>query len=251
MTGDLLIRNVAVEDRPGRDVRVASGSIVEIGDGLSGREPDLDGKGGALLPGLIDHHIHLFALAAQAATVMLDQMASTEAARALRARAAAAPAGEWLRASGYHEAGAEPWDRRALDSMVADRPLRVQHRTGGLWILNSAALALVVAGPTPDCVERDREGLPTGRIWRGDDWLRSRLSQTPPSLAGVSADLARRGVAGASDASVTNDQAQAGVFARAMASGEDGAAPEVEGRRGQGPARRRRLAGRTGQGDPG
>ena len=221
MTGDVLIRDVEIEGRSGRDVRVARGRIVEIGAGLSGREPDLDGRGGALLPGLIDHHIHLFALAAQAASVRLDQAGSvTVVARALQAKADELPPGAWLRATGYTDAGAELLDRRALDRMVIDRPVRVLHRTGGLWILNSAALALVIADPMPDCVERDAQGRPTGRIWRGDDWLRSRLAASPPSLAGVRAELARRGVTGVTDTSVTNDQAQAGVFAGAMASGQ-------------------------------
>jgi predicted amidohydrolase YtcJ len=218
MTGDLLIRNVEVEGLPGLDVRLAGGRIVEIGARLRGREPDLDGEGGALLPGLIDHHIHLFALAAQSASVRLDRAASAQAmARVLRAAAAGLPQGEWLRGVGYREADGEPMDRYALDAIVADRPTRVQHRTGGLWILNSAALALVAGEPTPPGVERDASGQPTGRIWRADDWLRSRLAQAPPSLAGVSADLARRGVTGVTDTSVTNDQAQAGLFAAAIA----------------------------------
>ncbi|WP_332772147.1 amidohydrolase family protein [Phenylobacterium sp.] len=221
MSGDLLIRDVEVEDRPGVDVRVAGGRIVEIGPGLSGREPDLDGRGGALLPGLIDHHIHLFGLAAQAASVELDGQTSIEGiGRALRAKAGELSPGAWLRGVGYHEAGGEPLDRASLDIMVADRPVRIQHRTGGLWILNSAALDEVADGATPPCVERDDQGEPTGRIWRGDDWLRGRLAQSPPSLAGVSAALARRGVTGVTDASVTNDPAQADVFARAIAAGE-------------------------------
>ncbi|HEX7761011.1 MAG TPA: hypothetical protein VF459_16005, partial [Caulobacteraceae bacterium] len=74
--GDLLIRNVEVDGRAGLDVRLAGGRIAQIGPGLSGAErdldaPDLDAKGGALLPGLIDHHIHLFGLAAAAASVQL------------------------------------------------------------------------------------------------------------------------------------------------------------------------------------
>ena len=221
MSGDLLIRNVEVEGLPGLDVRLAGGRVVEIGARLSGREPDLDGKSGALLPGLIDHHIHLFALAVQSASVRLDQAISAEAiTRTLRTHAVGLPPGEWLRGVGYHEADGEPMDRHGLDEIVADRPVRVQHRTGGLWILNSAALTLVVGGPTPPGVERDASGQPTGRIWRADDWLRSRLAQAPPSLAGVSANLARRGVTGVTETSVTNDQTQAGLFAAAVAAGE-------------------------------
>jgi predicted amidohydrolase YtcJ len=221
MTGDLLIRCVEVEGVPGRDVRIVGGRIAEIGQQLSGPEPDLDGRGGALLPGLIDHHLHLFALAARAASVALDaEVSGPGLVTALRRAAAALPAGEWLRGFGYHEAGGELLGRRALDEVVADRPVRIQHRTGGLWILNTMGLEQIAGGDLPACVERDERGDPTGRIWRGDDWLRSRLAGTPPSLAAVSADLARKGVVGVTDASVTNDQAQAAAFSRAVASGE-------------------------------
>ncbi len=219
MSGALLIRDVEIDGRPGLDIRLAGGRIVEIGVGLRGREPDLDGQGGALIPGLIDHHIHLFGLAAQAQSVRLDAATSVDAvARALQTRSATLPAGAWLRGTGYHEGDGELLDRHGLDTMVAERPVRIQHRTGGLWILNSAALALV--GEAAPCVERDPLGQATGRIRRGDDWLRARLSQAPPSLAAVSVELARRGVVGVTDASVTNDQAQAAVFARAVAAGE-------------------------------
>lgn len=219
----LLIRNVRVGGRAGLDVRLAGGRVAEIGPNLRGDEADIDGAGGALIPGLIDHHIHLFGLAAQAASVRLEpEAAPTPAAleHALRARDAVLAPGAWLRGVGYHEGVAGLLDRHILDRIVRDRPVRIQHRTGGLWVLNAAALALVLprAG-APDCVERDAAGEPTGRIWRGDDWLRGRLSDAPPSLAQVSADLARRGVTGLTDASVTNDAAQAAVFARAVGEG--------------------------------
>ena len=221
---DLLIRNVEVDGRPGVDVRVSDGRIAGIGPSLRGPGAAIDGAGGALIPGLIDHHIHLFGLAAQVASVRLDLEAAPSPAalqRALRAKDADLPPGGWLRGVGYHEDAAGPLDRHALDRMVADRPVRIQHRTGGLWVLNSAALAQVLPpGAAPDCVELDPQGQPTGRLWRGDDWLRGRLGDAPPSLARVSADLARFGVTGLTDASVTNDTAQAAVFARAI---DDGA----------------------------
>ena len=214
MNGGLLIRDAEVEGRAGLDVRLAGGRVVEIAAGLRGREPGLDARGGALLPGLIDHHIHLFGLAAAAASVQLADAAGALAiGGALSQASARLPPGAWLRGVGYHEAGEDLLDRWALDRMVADRPVRVQHRTGGLWVLNTAALeGLDLGADTPDCLERDGHGAPTGRIRRGDDWLRARLVQSPPSLAPVSADLARRGVTGVTDASVTNDEAQAAVF---------------------------------------
>jgi predicted amidohydrolase YtcJ len=220
---DLLVRNVEVDGRVALDVQLVGGVVAEIGAGLKGRGAEIDGAGGALIPGLIDHHIHLFGLAAQAASVRLEpEVVSSEAAlgNALRAKDAVLPPGDWLRGIGYHEGLAGPLDRFDLDRMLAARPVRIQHRTGGLWVLNSAGLARVLPpGDWPACVERDADGVATGRIWRGDDWLRSRLGDAPPSLAAVSADLARYGVVGVTDASVTNDTAQAAVFARAIEGG--------------------------------
>jgi predicted amidohydrolase YtcJ len=224
MSGDLLIRSAEVEGRPGLDVRVAGGRIAEIGIGLRGTEPDLDAAGGTLIPGLIDHHIHLMALAAQRASLKLGPADVTGARgfhAALQAADEAAAAGAWLRGVGYHESVAGDLDRTVLDAIVPHRPLRIQHRTGGLWMLNSAALATVgAAAAGADGIERDTAGQPTGRIWRGDAWLRGRLPAEPPSLAQVGRELAALGIVGVTDASVSNDAAQAAIFAAARAAGD-------------------------------
>lgn len=67
--GNLVIRNVSIEGERGLDLRIEDGIIVEIGRALHAPLPLLDGGGGALIPGLHDHHIHLFALAAHSRTV--------------------------------------------------------------------------------------------------------------------------------------------------------------------------------------
>ena len=60
-----------------------------------------------------------------------------------RSRAGRCPVGAdgWVRAVGYHEAVAGPLDRAALDEVSPPVPVRVQHRSGVLWTLNSAGLA--------------------------------------------------------------------------------------------------------------
>lgn len=222
MTGDLLLRNVEVEGRAGLDVRVEAGRVTEIAPGLRTNGPDLDGAGGALIPGLIDHHLHLFALAAEAVSLRLAPGADLRAGgfeSVVRARAADLAPGEGLRLVGYDEAMVGDLDRRRLDGIVRDRPLRVQHRSGALWILNTAALdELLRPEAPPPCVERGEDGELTGRVWRGDEWLRRKAK--PPSLAAVSARLASLGVTGVTDASVTTDQKQARVFEDAVRSGE-------------------------------
>ncbi|MFJ8816541.1 amidohydrolase family protein [Amycolatopsis thermoflava] len=181
----MLIRRAEVEGRL-IDVRVRGERVAVLGDLRPERgETVVEAGGGALLPGLHDHHLHLLSLAAAAASVRcgppevrdLDGLA-----RALRA--ATGP----VRGIGYHESVAGILDRHALDRLVPDRPVRVQHRGGALWMLNSQALA--EAGLT--------ERFPDGRLWRADELLRG--SQPPPDLAEVGRRLAAVGITGVTDA---------------------------------------------------
>lgn len=48
---------------------------------------------------------------------------------------------------------------------------------------------------------RDAGSRPTGRLWRADDWLRTRLPHAdPPDLADLSGRLARLGITAVTDA---------------------------------------------------
>ena len=91
----------------------------------------------------------------------------------------------------------------------------MQHQTGSLWVLNSRGLAAVLDGEAPPSVERDASGAPTGRIWRGDAWLRARLGNHPPDLGPVGRTLAACGVTAVTDASATTDAAAAAYLAAA------------------------------------
>lgn len=217
-----VIRDVEVEGCAGLDVRIADGQVAEIGAGLARGGDVLDGRGGALIPGLVDHHIHLFALAAQAESVTLDGVATASSFRScIETALSARPPGRWLRVTGYHEAMAGELSRETLDAIAPRHPIRVQHQTGSLWVLNSLALAAVGAGAaTSPSVERDGAGRPTGRIWRGDAWLRERLAGAPPSLAAVGAQLAAFGITAVTDASVTTDADAATRLAEAHRAGE-------------------------------
>lgn len=219
----LLLRQVEVAGLAGLDVRLRDGRIVEIGPRLPLHgEDELDGRGGALIPGLADHHIHLLALAAQRDSVDLSAARSAAEMRARLAEALAArPPGAWLRATGYHERLAGDLGRAELDALAPRHPLRVQHQTGALWRLNTAALAAL--GPLDDAppgVERDPRGQPTGRLWRADAWLRERLPPSPPPLAPMGARLAALGITAVTDASVSTDAAAAGLLADAARRGD-------------------------------
>src|SRR3954452_8034578 len=102
MTG-LLIRDCEV-DRLGRvDVRIRDGAVVDIAPDLRrDDETVLSAHGGALIPGLHDHHLHLFALAAGLDSVDCSPVKTTDApsfAVALRHASARGP----VRAVGYFE----------------------------------------------------------------------------------------------------------------------------------------------------
>ncbi|MET0829246.1 MAG: amidohydrolase family protein [Microbacterium sp.] len=172
------------------DVRLDRGRIAEIGPNLPGGPPEFDGAGGALIPGLHDHHMHLFATVAANASVMCGPPAVGDSLALGRAVRSVAGVG-WVRGVGYDESVAGDLDRAALDAIVDDRPVRIQHRSGALWVLNSAAIDLLGRDVPQD-----------GRLWRRDEWLRDRLRDTaPPSLQALGLRLASYGVTGVTDAS--------------------------------------------------
>lgn len=214
------IRGVGV-----RDVRCVGGRIVEIGEDLSPRagESTLDAAGGALLPGLHDHHIHLFALAAAGASVRCGPPTVNDRAELARALATDSGADAWLRGIGYHESVAGDLDRDALDRLIAERPVRIQHRSGMLWVVNSAGIEQLGLDrePGPEGVERDRDGRPTGRLFRLDAWLRERIGgAAPPKLDAVGRRLASYGVTGVTDATPVNGVAELRALADAIDRGE-------------------------------
>jgi predicted amidohydrolase YtcJ len=209
---DLIIRNAL--DLKGRPLAIAimAGRVVRMGHDLrpSKGEPELDARGATLTMGLHDHHLHLLATAAKLASVDLANAATPdEVVTCLRA----APEGGWVRAIGFDErVGGWP-DAAALDHWVADRPLRMQDRTGGWWLLNSAGVAQLGRGPWPDWVERNGMGAPTGRIRRGDAWLRERIGSAPPDLGPLGQQLLRWGVTAVTDATAHNGPAEAALLA--------------------------------------
>lgn len=188
-----MIQGAAIEGMT-LDCRVADGVVAELADRLSPRpgERVVDAREALLLPGLVDHHVHLFAAAAAADSV---DVGGPEGVAIL---ASVAGAG-WVRAIGAHV----ELTRDDLDLVVRDRPVRVQHRSGALWTLNSAALDLIAGGAH----EGEHEPLTrverrTGQLWRGDERVRSLLPpDETPDLDALGSRMARSGVTTVVDAS--------------------------------------------------
>jgi len=198
----MVLRDAEVAGRGVVDVLLKDGLVGAIGRGFVADDV-IDCEGAAVLPGLHDHHLHLLALAAALTSVSVgppEVRTVDDLAHVLRA---ASPAGGWLRGVGYDEAVAGDLDADVLDRLCPDVALRVQHRSGALWILNTPALALVGAADATDVagIERHRDGRPTGRLWRADAWLSGRTGALPPpDLATVSGRLAGYGITGVTDA---------------------------------------------------
>jgi len=220
-----LLRRVVVDGRLA-DVRVTGGAVAEVAQPGLRRLPDeeeVDGGSGALLPGLHDHHLHVLALAAARASV--DCGAGLAALRTN-------PGTGWIRGTNYHEQTDGEVDRHLLDRFVADRPVRVQHRSGALWMLNSEAVRRVCAVLDDSAdVERDGHGEPTGRLWRYDTRLRPALPAQGLGLAELGRELAGYGLTGLTDATPDLDDAALAlltalpqhVTALGVPSGTDGA----------------------------
>jgi len=204
------------------DIRCVNGRVVEISSAAARSappattEPVIDAAGALLLPGLHDHHIHLFATAAAQRSVDCERDrigTATELADAIISAAEEAPGSAWVRAVNYHERTAGGLDRTILDRWVRDRPVRIQHATGKMWFLNSAALAeLDLNPPFPAGVQCDLDGKPNGRFFRLDSWLGEALDRTirtrgAPELQDLSAQLTYLGITGVTDTSADNADA--------------------------------------------
>lgn len=220
----LLLARVEVDGRQ-MDVRVAQDRVVEMAERLHPKRDEqvVDARGGALLPGLHDHHLHLLSLAAADASVDCGppSVSTAEAlAAVLQAAASRRRRGAWIRGTGYTERVAGPLDRDVLDRLVRDRPVRVQHRSGALWVLNTAALVAARLDDVDDPdVERDADGRLTGRLWRYDARLRARIATDVPDLAAVGTRLSALGVTGVTDATPDLDAHALSALARARQTG--------------------------------
>ncbi|MCP3983898.1 MAG: amidohydrolase family protein [bacterium] len=207
----MLLQACEVDGRTA-DVRVREGRIECMGPQLVPlvNEQVYDAKGGALLPGLHDHHLHLFGLAAAMRSLPCGPPQIADREELARALLRAEPMDGWIRGVGYHEAVAGELDRSALDGFRADLPVRIQHRSGALWMLNSAALEELEA------VDR----WPDGRLFRADRWLRDRLAAAdPPALGAATERLLAVGVTGFTDAGADNSVQTQALFAEAERAG--------------------------------
>jgi predicted amidohydrolase YtcJ len=219
-----LIRGAQIGDAS-FDVLVDSGHVAAMAMAMQIDDRDIDhvidADGGALLPGLHDHHVHLTAMAARGSSVDLDDCATPTAVDVAVSAAASAAGGGWVRVVGYDEHRHGELDVLRLDAISAAAAVRIQHRSGLSWTLSTAALQQVEVNRAPaEIVERDIDGRPTGRIHRGDEWLGERIDHLPLSFAAVAGQLAACGITGVTDATAELGAGRLGQLERARAHGE-------------------------------
>ena len=165
----------------------------------------IDAKGNLLIPGLHDHHTHLIAYAASLVSINCgppDVFSEADLKSALRGQ----PGHHWLRGTGYHESVTGHLDRQWLDTWAPDRPIRIQHRSGRLWILNSPGMEMIAnAALSLAPHERDRLTSEDGRLYDVDELLGNLTRSDIPPVKLASQQLAAFGVTGINDMTPSNN----------------------------------------------
>jgi predicted amidohydrolase YtcJ len=143
----------------------------------------IDCRGGVVVPGFVDPHVHLAAYASslQAVDCSPARVRSIEEILlAVKRRAEETPPGGWVRAVGYDEhalAEARHPNRWDLDRAAPNHPVRLLHRSGHAAVLNSLALHLAgitIATEEPPGAMIDRrlaDGEPSGLLLEMNDHI--------------------------------------------------------------------------------
>jgi len=183
----------------------------------------IDCAGMTLIPGMVDSHCHLLALAASLSGLDCSPKSASsinELQRLVKQRADGIPRGEWVRGFGYdNESLSENrhpsrWD---LDQATFNNPVRLEHRSGHATTLNSMGLELAgIQKDTPDpvggVIDRDSvTGEPTGLLFEMADFLRTRLGSTRSpddfqlGIESLNRKLLSCGITSVQDAGPSND----------------------------------------------
>jgi len=218
------IRGNAIAVRNGKILAVGEASALKTVASPSARKINLRGK--AILPGFIDAHIHLRALAESLVTIPLNPKSGVSSISDVISRihdyAQKLPQGAWIRGGGYNEAylaeKRHP-DRLDLDRAAPHHPVKLTHRSGHAHVLNS--LGLKFAGihrstddPPQGIIDRNLEnGEPTGVLWGLNEFLLKRIPPVEDHILSRGVELAEQqllsnGITSFQDASPRNDRSR-------------------------------------------
>jgi predicted amidohydrolase YtcJ len=163
-----------------------------------------DARGGMVVPGFVDSHVHFVDGGLRLASVQLrDARTPADFVARIRAFAATVPEGSWITGGDWDHQhwGGELPTRAWVDSVTPDHPVWVSRLDGHMALANSAALrAAGVTAATGDvpggAVVRDARGEPTGVLKDNAQALVDRVVPPPsPALADRALDAAMRHVA--------------------------------------------------------
>jgi len=220
------VREVAVEN----GLISATGKEGELNHLKQRRTTILDLKDRTLLPGFIDPHLHLRAMAeSRMATSLSPQegcCSIAEIQKRIHAASLLTPPGEWIRAHGYDDTQLSEkrdpnrWD---LDEAAPGHPVKLSHRSGYAHVLNSRALEIAgieneTADPDEGIIERDVEnGTLTGQFFGLGDFLSQRIpgmsdQQLLEGMREVGQALLRNGLTAVQDASHRSDHLRFAFF---------------------------------------
>ena len=143
-----------------------------------------------LIPGMVDSHCHVLAMAAALGGLDCGPTSVSsigQLQQVLKKEAGGTPRGEWVRGFGYDDAAFSEdrhptrWD---LDPATPHHPVRLDHRSGHATVLNSRGLELAginrdTEDPVDGVIQRDlATGEPTGLLLEMSGFLRQRLGVT-------------------------------------------------------------------------
>lgn len=183
---DLLVRNGHIvtmdpDHESATAMAVRDGKILALGDDAaltgcaSARTQIVDLQKRTVTPGLIDVHTHAMEWAKGILRAQIDATFPTvhaikDITQEINRRATALQPGQWIQGAGWDDSKLAEHryiTRGDLDSVAPNNPVYLDHVSGHLAAVNSAALKLAGIGKeTPDpqggVIERDPAGAPTG-----------------------------------------------------------------------------------------
>lgn len=206
-----------------RDDRIlAIGGDEDLKEFTDSKTTVIDCQGRTVLPGFNDAHCHFVALAKSLVNLNLGPAkvhSILDIQREIRKVAKNLAPGSWLRAEGYDEfylAEKRHPTRWDLDKATYIHPVKLTHRSGHAYVLNSLALTLAgISKETPEppggIIERDlKTGEPNGLLYDMGDFLAKRVPPLDDSelCRGVqlaNQELLSTGITSIQDASPEND----------------------------------------------
>jgi hypothetical protein len=238
---DLLLTNARVLTMEGRqplaeavavqgETIVAVGSALEIAGLKGARTRVIDCQGLTLLPGFIDAHCHLLALAGSLTGIDChpeNVPSIVELKQAVQQQARRTPPGHWIRGYGYDEVSLTERrhpNRFDLDEVAPRHPVRLDHRSGHATVLNTLGLGLAgihrgTADPVEGMIKRgEGSSEPSGVLLEMSTFLRERLgpsrdkAEFDAGIARANRMLLEYGVTSVQDAGPGNDLARWSTF---------------------------------------